>query len=465
MTTDLTGDSELSEDEFDWDVFLPDPDEAQVAAEAAALEDEDELDLDDSDFDWEAALREDSEPENGVGGGTRAGAAYDRIVDTVRRSVEEPEPAAHTEPAPVAVQEPETLVAAEPEPEAVEFVAALHAAREPEVDVDPVVGLALQDELEPDDEPEPPSGLHAEATWATASEWGSGSPFVGETGLEPEAEADVEAEMEPLSEPWAGQEQPSLLVRPDPGREATFEPVPTEEPSLPRFAEAAATAGAVGATEWAPMPSAEPVPTWAMAPAEPWEVEVHAEFAPDPVLTRTDDGGQGKKRSRVFTATVVLACLFLAIVAAALAVRAIHHPTTTAGPPAQVTHPVSSSSGAARIQTATDAVDSATTAASVGLTSLAAFPTPTNVEAVINPYVSSLQLYETFLSGTKVPAPAQSAASSAEAQLRQDLKFLDTIVGLPPQQLGAFLGQFDSDATQLQTTLSTLEQNLRASAS
>ena len=116
MTTDLTGDSELSEDEFDWDVFLPDPDEAQVAAEAAALEDEDELDLDDSDFDWEAALREDSEPENGVGGGTRAGAAYDRIVDTVRRSVEEPEPAAHTEPAPVAVQEPETLVAAEPEP-------------------------------------------------------------------------------------------------------------------------------------------------------------------------------------------------------------------------------------------------------------------------------------------------------------------------------------------------------------
>ena len=28
MTTDLTGDFELSEDEFDWDVFLPDPDES-----------------------------------------------------------------------------------------------------------------------------------------------------------------------------------------------------------------------------------------------------------------------------------------------------------------------------------------------------------------------------------------------------------------------------------------------------
>ncbi len=122
-------------------------------------------------------------------------------------------------------------------------------------------------------------------------------------------------------------------------------------------------------------------------------------------------------------------------------------------------------SGAARIQAATDAVDSATTAASVGLTSLSAFPTPTNVETVINPYISSLQLYETFLSGTKVPSSAQPAAASAEAKIRQDLQFLETIDGLPPQQLGAFLVQFDTDATQLQTTLSTLEQDLRTPAS
>ena len=65
MTTDLTGDFGLGEDEFEWDVFLPDPDEAEIASEAAALQNEDELDLDDSDFDWEAALREDSEPEAG----------------------------------------------------------------------------------------------------------------------------------------------------------------------------------------------------------------------------------------------------------------------------------------------------------------------------------------------------------------------------------------------------------------
>ena len=117
------------------------------------------------------------------------------------------------------------------------------------------------------------------------------------------------------------------------------------------------------------------------------------------------------------------------------------------------------------MQAATDAVDSATTAASVGLTSLSAFPTPTNVETVINPYISSLQLYETFLSGTKVPSSAQPAAVSAAARIRQDLHFLETIDGLPPQQLGAFLVQFDTDATQLQTTLSTLEQDLRTPAS
>jgi hypothetical protein len=163
-----------------------------------------------------------------------------------------------------------------------------------------------------------------------------------------------------------------------------------------------------------------------------------------------------------------------------VAVRALHHPTTTAAPPARVTTPTqvaagtraagtgstgAAASGAARIQAATDAVDSATTAASVGLTSLSAFPTPTNVETVINPYISSLQLYETFLSGTKVPASAQQAAASSVAKIRQDLRFLETIDGLPPDQLGAFLVQFDTDATQLQTTLSTLEQDLRTPAS
>ena len=101
----------------------------------------------------------------------------------------------------------------------------------------------------------------------------------------------------------------------------------------------------------------------------------------------------------------------------------------------------------------------------MGLSSLGTFPTPTNVEKVINPYMSSLQLYESFLSASAVPARARSAASSAGAQVRRDLQFLETIDALPPLQLGTFLKQFDADATQLQTTLSALEQNLRSGTS
>jgi hypothetical protein len=152
------------------------------------------------------------------------------------------------------------------------------------------------------------------------------------------------------------------------------------------------------------------------------------------------------------------------LVAAAAVVHSRHHPTT-AGAPAHVAAAASSSSEIARIQAATDAVDSATTSASVGISSLATFPTPTNVEKIINPYMSSLQLYGSLLSGSAVPARAQPMASSAEAQVRQDLQFLDTIEALPPLQLGTFLKQFDADATQLQTTLSALEQNLRAATS
>ena len=225
------------------------------------------------------------------------------------------------------------------------------------------------------------------------------------------------------------------------------------------------------------MPSSDDRATWAMAPAEPWEVDDPAQSLADSRTAGTrKDGEEKPKRSLVFKATIVLAVLFLIAAAAVLAVRGRHHPTTTAAPPAQVTTPTQAAAGAgasrasstgsaaseaARIQAATDAVDSATTAASVGLTSLSAFPTPTNVETVINPYISSLQLYETFLSGTKVPPSAQPAEANAVARIRQDLQFLQTIDGLPADQLGAFLVQFDTDATQLQTTLSILEQDLR----
>jgi hypothetical protein len=471
MTTDLTGDFEMGEDELDWDVFLPDPDVVDVEAEAAALEDEAELSLDDSDFDWDGALRDDTRPGDGAESDTRSVAAYDRIVDTVRRSVEEDSPAdADTQPeadtiaAPIAADESETRHDTELEPDVTGLAAPFADAATSEADVERVVEWASDAALEPDDEPAAVIDLEAGAD------------------LQPEADLEPEIEGEPELDHWLTVDDDPLLAETDPEPVRAFEPAQATEPIAPRFAEATTTFAVVGAVESAGLHSSGADATWAMAPAEPWEVDDPAEFASAPAPTGSrEDGEEKPKRSRVFKATVVLACLFAIAVAAAVTVRTLHHPTTTtAAPPTHVTTPTqattgtaasgtsaakTTASGSARIQAATDAVDSATTAASVGLTSLAAFPTPTNVETVINPYISSLQLYETFLSGTTVPAPGQPTAASAEAKIRQDLQFLETIDGLPPQQLGAFLVQFDTDATQLQTTLSTLEQDLRSPAS
>jgi hypothetical protein len=262
----------------------------------------------------------------------------------------------------------------------------------------------------------------------------------------------------------------------DLGQEAAFEPEPESvlepecEPAEARIAEMAAVVASVGVAESSPPPSSEPEPV----ALEEEALQEDADEAgndgtpvPPPTRTaRTHKKHEQHRRSRVFTATVVLACLVLVLVAAVAVVHSRHHPTTpTEGGPAHAALPTSSSSDTARIQTATDALDSATTSATVGLSSLPTFPTPSNVEKVINPYMASLQLYGTLLSGSTVPPRAQSAASSAEAQVHQDLQFLDTIDALPPIQLGAFLKQFDADATELQTTLSALEQNLRAATS
>ena len=522
MTTDLTGDFELGEDEFDWDVFLPDPDEAEIEAEAAALEDEAELDLDDSDFDWEAALREDGDPESGAEDGARAGAAYDRIVDTVRRSFEEPEAEAVSDPDAeaeaelelIAVQDSVSSIApdpgAEPEPElepepglepavfigGLVLVSAPDPELEPEPEPDRVSDLASTDdpvptdELGPFDQLEPADDGPATTIVVDIDEepdfepqWGSAVSFAAEPDLEPETEVQPQRDQDQQSEAL-------FVATPDPGPAPEFELAPEfalapefewepePEPFSP-LAEPEAAAASVWAVESAPMTPPELEPTWATAPAGPGEDSAAIESETDPMSGEPGEAEDGEatgghtKRSRVFVATVVLASLFLVAVVALVAVRALHHPTdtvtatapATARPPAHTAPAASPSSDAARLQSATDSIDSATTAASVGLTSLTAFPTPTNVETVINPYISSLQLYENVLSGSKVPAAARPAAASAKAQLRQDLQFLETIDGLPAAQLGTYLAQFDSDATRLQTTLSRLEQNLPRSAS
>jgi hypothetical protein len=507
MTTDLTGDFELGEEEFDWDVFLPDPDEAEIAAAAAALEDEAELDLDDSSFDWEAALREEGGPESDADNGARAGAAYDRIVNTVRQSFEDPEPEEETAVDAEAAAEPvlQSLEAVDVVPEAQEeveeepesFAPRLEIVAPSEAEPDhtsiEAAGFAPGDEYEVDDalapETAPDMDPETDAEPESFPAWDSALPFVAATAAEPAAV------FAPAPE-WDRQFDTTFAAEPD----VVPDPDPEPGQAAERFSTLAGPA-AVTATVWTADPAAdtpsEPELEWTTASTE--QAEVTGEQAevtggvdsvPEPAAAdiaaeeHDDQAGTEKRRSRVFTATIVLACLFLVVVAAAVGVRALRHQPTTA-PPAHAASPASTarhttapskgstnkgststaSTNTARIQSATDAVDSAATAASVGLASLSAFPTPTNVETVINPYISSLQLYDAVLEGGQMPPAARPAAASAEAQLRQDLQFLDTIDGLPADQLGAYLTQFNADATRLQTTLSTLEQNLRASTS
>ena len=163
-------------------------------------------------------------------------------------------------------------------------------------------------------------------------------------------------------------------------------------------------------------------------------------------------------------ATAAIACIFISVVSVAAIVHSLHHttgPTVTTSPS---TPPAASSPATARVQSATDSVDSATTAAVASLASLPGFPTPTNVANVINPYISSLQLYDTFLSGASVPQPARSVADATESQVRHDLAVFSTIDGLPPIRLGTYLNTFSAEVTRLQASFTTLEQDLRSQA-
>ena len=84
---------------------------------------------------------------------------------------------------------------------------------------------------------------------------------------------------------------------------------------------------------------------------------------------------------------------------------------------------------------------------------------------MVNPYLSSLQRYETSLVGTAVPASARTAAAGARTLVSQDVQFLSTLNGLAPLRLGSYLEQFGKNATQLQADLSRLEGDLRTATS
>jgi hypothetical protein len=209
--------------------------------------------------------------------------------------------------------------------------------------------------------------------------------------------------------------------------------------------------GADGATEGPPR-----IPNWEHGyDTEVPDVPVHV--AP---LTR-----RRRRRSRVFVAAVVLLCLLFAFVAVAAILSSRHNPNAaTVSPPGGTTSELTSSA-VSRVQEATNAAATATTAARSKLAALPGIPTPTDVAAIVNPYVSALQSYETTLTGTDLPATARTTVGAVRSLVKQDVQFVSTIDGLPPLGLGTYLAEFGTRSTQLQTTLSETQRELRTATS
>ena len=216
-----------------------------------------------------------------------------------------------------------------------------------------------------------------------------------------------------------------------------------------------------------PAPAARPTTaTTATAPEPPAPTEAPESTTPPPPGSRPKAPTHARQRNRglqFLTATAAAACILLAVLLAVALMRsAQQRPAPARGSPA-ASAPVTprSPSDTTRILVATDEIDSATTAAQAGFATLPGFPTPTNVANVVIPYLSSLHLYETFMSETSAPSPAQAAAQQAVLEVRRDAGFLATIEGLPPAQLGTFLREYLADTAHLQVIFATLERDLQ----
>jgi hypothetical protein len=168
-------------------------------------------------------------------------------------------------------------------------------------------------------------------------------------------------------------------------------------------------------------------------------------------------------RRRAFKVTIVLASLVVVIAAAAVVVASLHHPTSRPTSTAAPSTSAISTSDVAQVRAATAAANAATTNARNQLHALTGFPTVTNVEGVINPYVASLERYNSVLTMATVPESARKAAVGADVVVARDMQSLSTINGLPALKLGTYLQEFTLDAAQLQTNLSNLQQKLHAS--
>jgi hypothetical protein len=217
-----------------------------------------------------------------------------------------------------------------------------------------------------------------------------------------------------------------------------------------------------------------PIPNWESAsasaswPDAPYEQASSTTRPPRPVHpVEETHHNHHSRRSRAFMTTAVLASLFVVFVVVMVVMVLLHHSTSppdhSANPPARTASTTAViAPETARLQTATTTMDTNASKTRSALHALHGIPTTVMVAAVINPYVSTLQHYQTVLSGAKVPSAARGAAAKVRALLSRDVQSLTTIDGLPPLRLGTYLEKFGPGVTQLQKDLGTLEHALRA---
>jgi hypothetical protein len=212
----------------------------------------------------------------------------------------------------------------------------------------------------------------------------------------------------------------------------------------------------------------KPIPDWERTSAAAAWSEARWEHASEPAppsrpLPSADDQHRRGRRSRAVTTTIVLVSLFIVFAAVAAVVASLHHSAPPSHGRASAPRPKVSSADVTRVRTATAAADAATTTVHVNLDSLHGIPTPAGVAAVINPYVQSLQQFQSVLATTALPARTRTAAASAQVLVTQDVQFLATINGLPSIRLGSYLEQVGQESADLQSTLARLQTELPAS--
>jgi hypothetical protein len=222
--------------------------------------------------------------------------------------------------------------------------------------------------------------------------------------------------------------------------------------------------------KWADLPDSvtevvpPPIPNWEQASASTsWPDALYEQASsttrpPLPAHSAAGAHHQHNHRTRAFTTTVVLASLFVIFVAVTLTLVLLHH---SDNPPARTASTAAATSpDTARLQAATKTMGGNLNATRAAFHSLKGIPTIVVVAGIIDPYVSSLQHYQTVLAGAKVPTSARAAAANVRALLSGDAQSLATIHGLPPIRLGTYLEDFLTSATQLQKDLGTLEHAL-----